>query len=156
MLLDGGAQFVHYLLDNVNYFIADNPDHPKVSEACEIYEKPVVTVSLLQSDFISWSLIIFINHFHQIQSRWVWLCAKTSTILPYTFSFLLLIRCNFCLFSIIESQGFCHSGINCFQISPFVRPTSVDQMCSRFGRWLHFMEGNFSWNLTQNALIWYQ
>ena len=62
MLLDGGAQFVHYLLDNVNYFIADNPDHPKVSEACEIYEKPVVTVSSLQSYLIFSSLIIFIKY----------------------------------------------------------------------------------------------
>jgi hypothetical protein len=45
LLLSGGAKFLNYLSDNVTHLIGDNPDHHSVSEAVEIYEKPVVTVS---------------------------------------------------------------------------------------------------------------
>ncbi|CAG2117650.1 unnamed protein product, partial [Medioppia subpectinata] len=58
LLLSGGAKFFNYLSDNVTHLIGDNPDHPSVSEAVEIYEKPVVT------------------------SRWVWMSAKASLLLP--------------------------------------------------------------------------
>lgn len=44
ILVDGGGKLVNYLSDIATHLIADNPDHPDVSEAIEIYEKPVVTV----------------------------------------------------------------------------------------------------------------
>lgn len=47
MLLDGGGKHVNYLSDTVTHLISNNPDHPDVLEAIEIYEKIVVTVILL-------------------------------------------------------------------------------------------------------------
>ncbi|XP_054168214.1 PAX-interacting protein 1-like [Oppia nitens] len=58
LLLSGGAKFFNYLSDNVTHLIGDNADHHFVSEAVEIYEITVVT------------------------SRWVWLSAKASLLLP--------------------------------------------------------------------------
>jgi hypothetical protein len=44
ILLDGGGKHVNYLSDTVTHLIANNPEHPDVLEAIEIYEKTVVTV----------------------------------------------------------------------------------------------------------------
>ena len=46
MLVASGAKFLNYLSDSATHLIADNPEHSNVSEAVDIYEKPVVTVSL--------------------------------------------------------------------------------------------------------------
>lgn len=45
LLFRNGGTLINYLSDNVTYVICDNPDSPTVSEALELYEKPVVTVS---------------------------------------------------------------------------------------------------------------
>lgn len=47
LLLAGGAKFLNYLSDNMTHLIGDNSDHHNVSEALEIYEKPVVTVRII-------------------------------------------------------------------------------------------------------------
>lgn len=47
VLTSSGAKFLNYLSDSATHLIADNPDHSNVSEAVDIYEKPVVTVSVL-------------------------------------------------------------------------------------------------------------
>lgn len=46
MLVEGGGKHVNYLSDIATHLIADNPDHQDVSEAVEIYEKPVVSVNI--------------------------------------------------------------------------------------------------------------
>ena len=45
ILLEGGGTHISYLSDMVTHVICDNPDNPGVSEAQELFEKPVVTVS---------------------------------------------------------------------------------------------------------------
>lgn len=75
MLVDGGGTLVNYMSDNVTHLVADNDDHPDVSEALEIYEKPVVTVSLL---FFAGA----IYKFFFMQSRWVFLSSKAGQLLP--------------------------------------------------------------------------
>ena len=45
IMVGHGAKFLNYLSDSATYFIADDPDHPSVSEAIDIFEKPVLTVS---------------------------------------------------------------------------------------------------------------
>lgn len=45
VLVTHGAKFLNYLTDSATHLIADNPEHANVSEAVDIYEKPVVTVS---------------------------------------------------------------------------------------------------------------
>lgn len=45
ILVEGGGKLVNYLSDIATHLIADNPEHPDINEAVEIYEKPVVTVS---------------------------------------------------------------------------------------------------------------
>ena len=47
VLVEGGGKHVNYLSDIVTHLIADNPDHQDVSEAIEIYEKPVVSVCII-------------------------------------------------------------------------------------------------------------
>lgn len=57
-----GAKFLNYLSDSATYFIADDPDHPSVSEAIDIYEKPVLTVSdEFFFEFFTFSKIFFIR-----------------------------------------------------------------------------------------------
>ncbi|KPM09375.1 PAX-interacting protein 1-like protein [Sarcoptes scabiei] len=58
ILIKFGAKFLNYLSDSATHFIADDPDHPSVSEAIDIYEKPVVA------------------------SRWVWLSLRARKVLP--------------------------------------------------------------------------
>ncbi|XP_074597247.1 uncharacterized protein LOC141852221 isoform X4 [Brevipalpus obovatus] len=58
ILVEGGGKLVNYLSDIATHLIADNPEHPDINEAVEIYEKPVVT------------------------SLWVWLSAKANCLLP--------------------------------------------------------------------------
>ncbi|KAI1293705.1 PAX-interacting protein 1 [Halotydeus destructor] len=58
LLVNGGGKLVNYMSDTVTHLIADADDHPDVTEALEIYEKPVVT------------------------SRWVLLSVKADAILP--------------------------------------------------------------------------
>lgn len=58
LLLDGGAKLINYLSDMVTHVIADNADSPDVSEAQELFEKPVVT------------------------NQWVKMSAKCGTLLP--------------------------------------------------------------------------
>jgi hypothetical protein len=62
-LLFGGAKFLNYLSDNVTHLIADNGEHPSVSEAQEIYEKPVVTVWQHFSIYIFSFISLCINSF---------------------------------------------------------------------------------------------
>lgn len=57
-LISAGAKFLNYLGDTATHLIADNPDHSYVTEAVDIYEKPVVT------------------------SQWVWLSLRANNILP--------------------------------------------------------------------------
>lgn len=45
--MGNGAKFLNYLSDSATHLIADNGEHLSVSEAIDIYEKPVVTVSHL-------------------------------------------------------------------------------------------------------------
>lgn len=44
LLVEGGGKLVNYLSDIVTHLIAYNDEHLDVTEAREIYEKPVVTV----------------------------------------------------------------------------------------------------------------
>lgn len=41
-----GGKFFNYLTDSATHFIANDSEHPSVSEAIDIFEKPVVTVSV--------------------------------------------------------------------------------------------------------------
>ena len=43
ILVDGGGKLVNYMSDLCTHLIADSDQHPEVTEALEIYEKPVVT-----------------------------------------------------------------------------------------------------------------
>ncbi|KAK8785472.1 hypothetical protein V5799_008162 [Amblyomma americanum] len=43
LLFKHGGTLINYLSDNVTYVIADNPDSSTITEAQDLYEKPVVT-----------------------------------------------------------------------------------------------------------------
>ncbi|GIY38551.1 PAX-interacting protein 1 [Caerostris extrusa] len=61
MLLAGGGTHNSYVSDMVTHVICDNPDNPGVSEAQDLFEKPVIT------------------------SQWVIQSVKCNKLLPYPF-----------------------------------------------------------------------
>ena len=73
ILVDGGGKLVNYLSDIVTHLIAENADHPDVTEAIEIYEKPVVTVCNRLKD----QIFNFIS-----QTNWVRTSLKSGNLLP--------------------------------------------------------------------------
>lgn len=43
--MDGGASQESYLTDRVSHVIADDDEHPEISEARDLFDLPVVSVS---------------------------------------------------------------------------------------------------------------
>ena len=76
ILVEEGGKLVNYLSDVVSHLISENPDHPDVTEALEIFEKPVVTVSKC-SDRRNLMIIKCI-----IQTKWVRMSLESATLLP--------------------------------------------------------------------------
>lgn len=70
---------MNYMSDVVTHLIADNDEHADVSEAIEIFEKPVVTV--LFNSLVLYYVVATCCYCY-FQSRWVHLSVKAKQLLP--------------------------------------------------------------------------
>ncbi|KAH6934006.1 hypothetical protein HPB50_019399 [Hyalomma asiaticum] len=58
VLINNGGTLINYLSDNVTYVIADNPDSSTITEAQDLYEKPVATLSEEDTKSL-WAMVTF-------------------------------------------------------------------------------------------------
>ncbi|KAH8039412.1 hypothetical protein HPB51_006922 [Rhipicephalus microplus] len=83
LLVKHGGTLINYLSDNVTYVIADNPDSSTITEAQDLYEKPVATSSWVRLSLKCGRLLpleAFSPHKNQIFSNTV-VCPSQASLL---------------------------------------------------------------------------